>query len=41
MHLDGVIILIIFIFFFLICGNGKRDENAPYPLIYKPMLFIP
>lgn len=33
MHLD--------VFFFLIGGNGKRDENAPYPLIYKPMLFIP
>lgn len=31
-----------FLFFvFLIGGNGKTDVNAPYPLIYKAVLFIP
>lgn len=33
MHLDGLIIIII-ISFFLISGNGKRAEKAPYPLIF-------
>lgn len=33
--------LLFSLFVFLIGGNGKTDVNAPYPLIYKAVLFIP
>lgn len=33
--------LLISFFFSLAGGNGKRDVNEPYPLIYKAVLFIP